>query len=130
MRDLSGLKLWVVVQFVLIMLFFPLVVFLSSKESAAFFLAGFTVNVVGQLVFAVIFFRYAGALFARDVLISAYIGEILKLVVFAVLFKVLFSRTGAQQGMFVLAGFIVAQLAFVACLVTPRYFRGRQINPR
>jgi F0F1-type ATP synthase assembly protein I len=130
MRDFSGLKLWAVVQAVVVALFLPLVVSFSSRENAAFFLAGFSVNIAGQLIFAIIFFRYAGALFARDVLRSAYIGEILKLVVFAVLFNMIFSRTDAHQAMFVLAGFSIAQLAFVVCLVIPRYFRGRQIKSR
>jgi len=126
MRDFSGLKLWGIVQSVFVVFFLPFMGFFFDEKSAAFFLAGFATNVVGQLVFAVVFFRYAGALFARDVLRSAYVGEILKLVVFAVLFNVLFSRTDARQAMFVLAGFIVAQFAFMVCLVIPRYFRGRQ----
>lgn len=105
----NALKL-VVIQAIVVVLLAFLFLFSSYKAAYSVFLGGFCC-VIPSIYFAHNLFKYVGARMAKRAMMAFYFGEIIKLVMIAILSLLVFKFIAIQPISF-FVGFIVAQFAF------------------
>ena len=123
MRDLSSLRSFLCLQALLVLFVAPVIFCFYGYPKLSWVLSGFSVNFLGQLIFALLLFGLAGARFARAILAFACIGEIAKVVFFMFFLKFFFLAFGPDAALFVVCGFVGAQASFVFILFNARFRR-------
>lgn len=101
----------VFIQLIALIILAILCLGISGMRSAASFIFGGLVNVLPNVCFARMLFKYSGALRAKNIVYGFYIGEATKLVLTFILFALIFKYTNLDP-MFLFWGLVVAQIAF------------------